>query len=411
MNREELISALEALTNKDSDEYKRAKESSAKPYAPDVAEHIFYAELSKPLVEILAKQPEYRSTKNLMVRQDNGAFGFQPRMAAPQLIKRAIKVSPIAAVDWIEKIFRTNRAEGLRTTLIWGIKVTERMMLADNIEIVPFLELPDSKYKQLFQNQNYTRPMLWPGARMFKAPESALLARTIIEPLLIESGAAQSADEGLRLTDFLGEVMLSLSAIGPCAPVEAIHWFQFLDPDFESLEMGGYGWQYTEIEPQMHHPVVVLEVRDAAKLTKKYISLTGEVRDKLRIALQRLNQSLRRRTIGDKSIELAIALEALLTDQQGENTWKVGLRSARLAGGTHEQQLHNRRIIAALYNLRSATMHHGVAVNEIKVAGQGKMASDNVFSEATKICASVIRAIIERGCIPEWPAFELELNK
>ena len=118
----------------------------------------------------------------------------------------------------------------------------------------------------------------------------------------------------------------------------------------------------------------------------------------------RLNLAIRRQSIGDRALDVCIALEAILSDGQGENTYKVALRSALLTGlGTEA-----RAAVGATYTLRSALVHDGVAPPMVKVAGNGKTRSEEVVAEAIRVCADVIDAVIRRGELPDW--YEYEIN-
>jgi hypothetical protein len=110
---------------------------------------------------------------------------------------------------------------------------------------------------------------------------------------------------------------------------------------------------------------------------------------------------------GDKAADLSIALETLLADQPGEHTWKVSTRAGVLTGWDLRSKLDRRNMIAAAYRMRSSLVHSGAASMNVKVVGRGPQPAAAVCEEAARICAAVIRAIIERGGIPEWAAFDV----
>src|SRR4051812_40788080 len=76
------------------------------------------------------------------------------------------------------------------------------------------------------------------------------------------------------------------------------------------------------------------------------LALTGPFRDRITLALDRLNQGMRRRFPGDKAMDIAIALEALLSDTgaQTEVTYRLALRSALLLGGNLVERKKNRTL-------------------------------------------------------------------
>jgi hypothetical protein len=121
-----------------------------------------------------------------------------------------------------------------------------------------------------------------------------------------------------------------------------------------------------------------------------------------------LNQAIRRLRSGDRALELAIVLESLLADGPGENTYKVGLRTALLIGGDEDTRLANRAVVGALYTLRSQLVHDGKVSDKVKVVRRGKVNTSQVVSEAVRISAQVIREVLDRGEIPDWYLLEVK---
>jgi hypothetical protein len=107
-------------------------------------------------------------------------------------------------------------------------------------------------------------------------------------------------------------------------------------------------------------------------------------------------------------LELCIALEALLGDDGvTELTWKVGLRSALLAGQTKAARLRVRTIVHGIYSLRSKVVHTGKTPSTTKVKQRGKMRSHDLVEEGMRVAAQVIASAIELGKLPDW--FEEEI--
>ena len=100
-------------------------------------------------------------------------------------------------------------------------------------------------------------------------------------------------------------------------------------------------------------------------------------------------------------MEPSIALEAALAEGATENTYKVGLRAALLAGGDHQQRVQNRATVSAVYALRSAVVHEGVAPETVKAEGKGYTASTTVVGEAAAVTATVTRRVISAGKLPD----------
>ena len=129
-----------------------------------------------------------------------------------------------------------------------------------------------------------------------------------------------------------------------------------------------------------------------------------------RLALQRLGQALRRHGLGDKAIELAIALETLTADgDANEVSHKVKVRATKILGGDAAARERNAKLIAETYNIRSKQMHTGSfdASKPRTVAG-ASLTPAEILEQTASLCADLIVAMIRRGSIPTWAAFDID---
>ena len=149
----------------------------------------------------------------------------------------------------------------------------------------------------------------------------------------------------------------------------------------------GTSYIHQEILPQhvllTDSSVVATDARD---IVEKYVSLSSGTRDRIRTALKRLHQALIRSEPADSTVELSIALEALLIDSPGEHTFKLSQRAALLVSEDVEKRKEAKAIIRAAYNIRSSLMHHGRRSKPLTVVeGQEKMSAEEIAREAAKI--------------------------
>lgn len=123
--------------------------------------------------------------------------------------------------------------------------------------------------------------------------------------------------------------------------------------------------------------------------------------------MERVHLALIRSSPSDKMLELAIALETLLVDSPGENTFKVSLRSALVASEGIESRIADRAMIAAAYGLRSALMHSGQSPDVASVRGAGRVPATEIASRSIEIALTVVRRVLTAGRLPEWSELEL----
>lgn len=271
-------------------------------------------------------------------------------------------------------------------------------------------ELPDSYQKRWILEKDWLQSRLDAMPMpIIEAPTAALLVETVIDPLFIDGETDKPVDVCSSNRELLDDVRLALSMLGPCAPLQACSWFDFKDSDIGDAQLGvTRSSSHIEIMPIQITQLEVLDAELASSLVDRYLSLEGNVKQRLRVALDRLNQGLRRFRPGDQAMEISIALETLLADGGTENTYKIGLRAALLLGGDTATRQENRAIVGGAYIMRSALVHSGTVSAEIKVPRLGKIPADEVVKRAAKICGEVIQCIVKRGHIPEWFDFELQ---
>jgi Apea-like HEPN len=369
-------------------------------------------DLSKPIVEALLESEPFTKGTGFAIPHDRGFSGFYADNAASVLVKRVLAgETPEEAVRWLERFIAIERAVGYSVMALWSVEVPTPIDLGHDVALMPFASLPDSPTKAW-----YTAPRdrtAVPGflSSMFSSPPTAAIVhRQLVQPVLqrITDGRLPNLPDPLRHGSLLDDVRLALTLLGPCCPVSAGSWFEFDDPDLSSTGLHiSIINSLQDVLPWAFAEPVKLDPTEVRKVVTTFLEHVDPLRASLRLALSRLNQAVRRPPHGDRAIDLAIALESLLVDGAGENTYKVGLRAALLLPVPLEERQRVRSLVSALYAIRSSLMHDGRPPSEVRVVGSGKRPSAEVVVEATTVCASVLRAILEAGRVPHWYSFEL----
>jgi hypothetical protein len=368
-------------------------------------------QLSKPVLEVLLQSEPFTPGAGFAIPQGNGLSGYYAQDAAHALVGRVIEgESPKDAVQWLERIIAIERAEGYSAMALWGVAVKAPVDLGHDVVLMPFAALPASPSKAWFTAQR-DRPLRGFLPHILSSPPTAaIVRREVVEPVLhrVTDGKFPEPPDRTPDDSLLDDVRLALTLIGPCSPVSAGSWFDFANRDLLSMGLGVtmMGTIQDVLPVGLARPVM-LDPEDAKNVVHAFIKHTDPARASLRLALSRFNQAVRRTAHGDRAIDLAIALESLLVDGAGENTYKVGLRAALLLPVPLEERKRVRALISALYAARSSLMHDGRLPSQVKVAGSGKRQSAEVIEEATTVCASILRAILEAGPVQDWYSFEL----
>ena len=382
------------------------------PLVTELREVQIDSELAKIVLPILEVQPEFRD-KAPMINTARGKSGFQSQFVAPLLVHEARhRKSARAAVTWLAKVLRTESGAGLAIQTLWGISPAQRIPLLEDVDLLPFESLPPSRQKEQLTNIDWPQNIFLPTPFFTREPPTAaLVAKMEVRPFLIDASQEENSPDNnvSQVIPPLNDIRLCLALEDPSIIIPGLGWFQYVDPDLEAAIIpisGGYSNQ--EVLPFGLLEDSLVSATDVQAIVRAYMALESEdIRKKIRIALERLHQALIRSDPADRTLELSIALEALLITAPGEHTFKLSYRAALLVSDKVEKRIETRAMIEAAYGIRSALMHRGPVGPVFKVKDQGKKPVEEIASKATKITALVIKRIIMRGGLPEWNRFEL----
>lgn len=394
MSTSELERALQAVLAQD--------ERSNLPRVRDSIEEIVRVHaLAQPVSEALEEHEQFKSGGH-MLSSHGYAGGLIPLTVAPAMVRYLLETRDVAeTLNWLERLFATRRdASGSVVVALWGVRVERSFDLDESTSIVPFADVPESAAKRWFYDAVVAT--LRTPFHLKSPPLAAIVSRVTISPVLVPTQAFDHSLFGKHHEEDsrLRSCVLALTVVGPCAPTIAGKWFTFDDADLERVGQGGIAPGSNEIIPALHHEDRLLDETRARDAVRLFFACA--TKSPLTIALERLNQSLRRYAIADRVLDLAIAFESLLGEREGEHRYKISLRAARLTGKDVADRRRRRACIQALYDIRSRVVHGGRAPARI-----GSVTPDQVFAEAAVICADVISAILVNGSMPDWRELEI----
>ncbi|MCE9529171.1 MAG: hypothetical protein K8R36_24250 [Planctomycetales bacterium] len=362
------------------------------------------------LLALVKEQPEFRGDKTRFLNTGFGFSRIDVQNAVRYLLMRVgdCEHPPQTAVDDLRFALDLDSAEALFIVTLWGVRVDSRLDIANGISVRKFRDLPVSETKQSIHHE-YCHSRGWMAVDKLEEPPSAIVKSLLLSPLFVENppdNAKKSHQEYFATESELNRAALALTATAPSAPVTGFVWVSFVEPRLEALR-SGFGWhaKAPEILPVSSAAVTLLQ-REAAEFVPLFLQLTGKDRDRMEVALTRLNMAFRRHSIGDQALDSAIAIESLLVDDPGENTHKVSVRTGLLYPGNTDQKLRASNIIRALYKARSSVAHAGRVKDTVGVDGKTEP-TKNVVKEALSIVATVAVEIAKRGRMPDWRRVEL----
>ncbi|MFH0992406.1 MAG: hypothetical protein V1799_20590 [bacterium] len=409
MNNIEIENKLIEVLDPNGKAYKDASVNLSK-IPPQYHENILNALLADSLSKELISQPEFAKGHGYSIWLGDSGTGLTPVMAAQVLIRRTSRTSdPKEAVDWLNRVLATKEADGKIILALWGILVEQPIHFNEELSLIAFSDVTPSHNKKVILDSASTYPIGVFQPFPFRSPSAALTAKIHVNPFIQPSELAGLPPQGpLPQHEMLELARLSLNCVGTATAIAAASWFQFDDPDIQDAVL--FSGISTRIG--LKHDILFIkdsniEIEEAQKVVRSVLRLSGDVAKRTKISLQRFDRACRHFDLNDKALDLAIALESLLTEDAGENNFKVGLRAALLSADNPKEQIRARYLVNGLYKIRNKVVHRGYALKEVTIK-EKKIPTSEVINESVKIVAQVIKTIAEKGIIPDWHEYELE---
>lgn len=361
------------------------------------------------LVDALSAVAGLSVSDDVMISNGDGATGFNRKEAARYLLRLiAAGAEPIDAILQLEDLISREDATGSFILALWGVEVSEEVQIDSDTSIVPFHDLPQSRAKKWIEsaaNNSDSAPLVPAFFRTY--PACAIVVKRRIEPPFIHGAQNLRSPERLQF-EIADDIRLSLTAVGSSVPLPAAAWFQFDDSVVEDAIMyGGIQSMHIEIVPNFHVQPTRIEATPAREVALAFSSCETNFRNRIRIALERLNAAARRRHPGDQAVELAISFESLLTDGRGGNAFMVALRAAHLTDGDLQEKRNSRWTVEAIYKIRNAVVHEGVTPSSVKVRERGLVSTGEIVAQGLLVMSAIVRRLLVHGALPDWKVVDL----
>jgi hypothetical protein len=370
------------------------------------------------LKAVLSDDPSFGDLRAGWIQQ-RGGFG----MAMQDYVLSLVLINGVIDGHSAKSLIAEARAFAASRTSIteWytplaGVTVTEAVSLGRDIDLIPWADVPDGDQKTKF-GPDSLRPKLALSIQIF--PQMLAVATSAIRirsaecqvlfssykdaKIAIEDIASENAARNVQVQDIV-RCITALSVL----PVAAIgNWGQFNQKIANNIGGAGYSYGQALFESALHaasSKPVALDGASVALLFHRFEDFNASEKSVMRVALDRLNQALRRQNIVDKAIDLGIALEVMLLHGIGENDrgelrFRSSIRGATFLGGGKPERLKTLKLLKDAYDLRSKAVHSGVLKKEKK-----GLPPERVLEDATSTCARIARKLINRGSFPDWDA-------
>jgi hypothetical protein len=336
-----------------------------------------------PLIASLGRHPIFGSTKDRY-------FGTKQLTLFPDhqvhnLLRFAAEQGAEGAVAWLHRVVAIEKADLRFVAEVHGLETHQQHTLRNGVRLMPLVELPSSAYARTVIAQYQAVPGETRHFLAFPPVGATFIVRKV--PALEQSARTYGHPIPKNMVNTIKAFTLNDGA----APVLGTSWIEFVNPDPARAEFGRT-WSPASFESEQWGIPPTRITADSLQWVDQYLQLQPAVKNSCDIAIERLNLARRRQSPGDKAIEGAICLEALLGDGSAQElTYKLRLRSALLLTPDLDLRREISKSVNEFYNLRSKTVH-----------GQSRKETDLIKDAAVAkrgldICAAALRAIVQRN--------------
>lgn len=373
--------------------------------------HVVYSNfIEGPYSSILAelsKDKRFETLRDKMVSNGSGGSRFDLKTFAMWFLWAINEYGEKQAREIMDEFLDSDKVKVLNTLWVLGIECDEIIDLKNGIKIIPLDSMPDSKDKTRFKKIDF-------DTFHFRAtkPKAALVAECEIDKVFNterEPGQeveTEHRDISTRLYN-LSHLLNILEGVS----CRSYYSTTYTYPGWPMGHFGGssggspvydiHGFGSTKISSE--------QVDEINLLLEKFAGLSDKDKSKFLRILSRVSQAKRRQQVEDQILDIGIALEmALLDDNNNHNQLSLTfrLRGSWLVSQDKEDRHRNYKILRDLYNFRSEVAHTGVLckndfakINEVR----GRM------NEFFSITSKILRTLIENGN-PDWTKLILDLE-
>jgi hypothetical protein len=317
------------------------------------------------------------------------------------LLARAIGSDDVrGTVELFCSYIEANSTSVLAIMAVSGVKAAKEVCLGQDIKLVPMTSLTPSVQRGAALGQEPFSPLTIRGAI-----SCALVTTLDFTPVFYRprEGGVPSAEAQQHVTaalHHLDEARTLFSLLG----INTTYRMFWVQPKDLLMSAGIFsGWNFN---PQgFRGQDVEVDVKAAEELATAYFRIDQQRRSKmLHIPLDRLDKAAHDYDFTDRSIDLGIALEALLLhdlDKQdrGELRFRLSLRGAWLGAKDERERAEIQRALRKMYDLRSRAVHSGMV--------EQSQENTETIKQGTVLCMQLIRKIMDADCRIDWDTLVL----
>lgn len=349
----------------------------------------------------LEEDPRAQALQGQRISRGSGASIFEISKLAMWYLWAAHEFGSTVAERNLNKFLDSENIPVINILWVLGIEVEKTIELKNGIRIISIKEMPDSPEKEHFlKDETFDR---YRFLNDFPMPEAAITYTCEVAKVSNSETSDREKDKHYgTFSSLLYDVALLLNTVNgaSCIP--------FYSTSYSSREMP-MGMFCGRSGSAPRHEIwgsktSILSARNALDLNKlldAFNALSPENKIRMNRVLSRLSQAKRRDQIEDKILDLGIALEMGILDDNKKNdqlSLSFRLRGSWLIGSTYEERQDIYQKLKELYDYRSQVAHGGV------LCGNDRKKIKNVienFQNYALLAERIIRKLIFNSN-PDW---------
>lgn len=334
-----------------------------------------------------------------LIRSGSSFGTFEPKELAMWYLWAMNEYGAEIAATNLNKFLIAENVPVINTLWVLGIEVDEPIKLDNGIRILSIKDMPYSQDKEQYLKHNFDI-----SVHKIPRPKAAITHECNVTKACKEdefSVTNENDKEYLKSSYLLYDVALLLNAIEgiSCIPYYSTS-YTMPDMPFGMFSASGGGSILHDIYGFRVSKLTSSNTTEINQLLNAFSTLSSHNKTRMSRILSRLSQAKRREQIEDKMLDLGIALEmALLENNKDQLSMTFRLRGSWLVGSDYEDRQHLYDQLLDIYNYRSQVAHNGALCSNDP--GKIQVVRDK-FEDYTLLAEKIIRQLIY-NTKPDWP--------
>lgn len=338
----------------------------------------------------------------VMMNSGGGFSSINIADLAEWLLIYSYKTNIQEAISSLNHYLNSSFTDAYVVFAISGLYVQNKIKITNEIDLIPFDQLPPSHMKEELSPQILQQGVIFmsPAVNNYRPPSAALIKKVQIQPKYYLQGKEQISKK-IDRSDLI-ELCIFLTIHDKATPLNSVSWIELEKnvPCKNKLENSVSLPSYIKSAKEDVSFYHWFEYED---LYIQFIKLSEKNKKHLLIPLERLNIARQRDNYIDKAIDQGIALEALfLNDANNSNSFMLSLRAAHFLGESIEEKKELFNTFKSIYSCRSAAVHTGSLDEVEKRIKKQKLNINQLLNLSDELCIKAIKKIIKNGGFPDW---------